>query len=371
MLAINNKELTMLEKAAFDFSRNILWPDREENDAFPFGPFFQSTLEKSFALDFFHTRVPESLGGLGHGITALCVLLETICTEDSSLGGIIFTHSAAMDLMLSAQSANELEPILSQKNIREFLIAMPVFSNPSEISTLPDAVPDGDSWLINGRVDYLVLGGMAGQGLIAARSQKTSGFSYFLVDLNQSGVRKSDPVLSLGLRACPAVDVEFNRAQARLIGELGKGDSYFTAMADRMHTAAASMSLGIMKGSLNEALDYGKKREQGGRKIVEWSEMKMILGNMAVQIKVSEMIVSRSCAAMEANEKNWEEGSRAAAIHVQSLACDLTTDGVQAMGGVGYMKDFGQEKRFRDAKQLQALLGMSPVKKIRFLEQRL
>jgi hypothetical protein len=33
------------------------------------------------------------------------------------------------------------------------------------------------------------------------------------------------------------------------------------------------------------------------------------------------------------------------------------------------MKDFGQEKRFRDAKHIQALLGIAPLKKIKFIEK--
>ncbi|MBU1172253.1 MAG: acyl-CoA dehydrogenase family protein [Proteobacteria bacterium] len=369
MLAITNKELIMLEKAAHEFSRKVLFPERENNDKFPFGPFFQSTFEKAFDLDFFHTILPESIGGLGHGMTALCVLLESICTEDSSLGGIIFTHSAAMNLMLATGSQKELGPIMAKKNINDVLIAIPVFNNPSETNHLPEAVPDGETYCLSGPVDYLTLGGIAGHAIVAAKTKNKTGYSFFLVDLSQAGIRKSDPVLSLGLRACPSVDTRFEKVPARLIGEEGKGPDYFNKMADRMHTAAAAMSLGIMKGSFKEALDYGKKRDQGGRKIIQWSEMKMILGNMAVQIKVSDMIVTQSCNAVDNRDKDWEAGSRAAALHVQSLACDLTTDGVQAMGGVGYMKDFGQEKRFRDAKQLQALLGMCPVKKIRYLEK--
>ncbi|MBI5896521.1 MAG: acyl-CoA dehydrogenase, partial [Desulfobacterales bacterium] len=51
--------------------------------------------------------------------------------------------------------------------------------------------------------------------------------------------------------------------------------------------------------------------------------------------------------------------------------CDVTTDGIQVMGGVGYMKDFGQEKRFRDAKHTQALLGIAPAKKIKFMNEML
>lgn len=33
------------------------------------------------------------------------------------------------------------------------------------------------------------------------------------------------------------------------------------------------------------------------------------------------------------------------------------------------MKDYGQEKRFRDARQVQTLLGMAPMKKLKYVEQ--
>ncbi|MFH2066122.1 MAG: transposase [Pseudomonadota bacterium] len=50
------------------------------------------------------------------------------------------------------------------------------------------------------------------------------------------------------------------------------------------------------------------------------------------------------------------------------MACKTTADGIQVMGGAGYMKDFGQEKRFRDARHVQSLLGMAPMKKISYLK---
>ena len=63
----------------------------------------------------------------------------------------------------------------------------------------------------------------------------------------------------------------------------------------------------------------------------------------------------------------WQTRSRAAALLIQEMACEVTTDGIQVLGGAGYMKDFGQEKRFRDAKHIQALLGIAPLKKITLL----
>ena len=73
---------------------------------------------------------------------------------------------------------------------------------------------------------------------------------------------------------------------------------------------------------------------------------------------------------MEDNEPGWEVESRTAALVVQDMACSITTDGIQVLGGYGYMKDYGQEKRFRDAKQAQALMGIVPMKKLRYFDIR-
>jgi alkylation response protein AidB-like acyl-CoA dehydrogenase len=365
---MQDRELKMLEKAASEFAKKTLAADREENDKFPCGPFFSEVLDKALAFDFFHMVLPESAGGIGKGIRALSVILSAISEEDSSLAGIIFTTSAAIELMVAAGCQDRLAGLFSDREIRNVLMAMPVFCHPAETVTLPEAVISGDEAHISGNLDYLTLGGIASKAVVPATIAGMPSFSYFLVDLEQPAVKKSLPVLSLGLRSCPSTDMTFNRAKASLLGEPGKGHEYFGVMADRMHAASSAMSLGVMKGSFREALEYCRKRKQGGQEIIHWSELKMILSNMAIHLKVAEMLVTRACQAVKSREKGWETTSRASALHVQSLACDLTTDGIQALGGVGYMKDFGQEKRFRDAKQIQSFLGIAPVKRIRYLD---
>lgn len=364
----SKKELALLAKAASEFAKKQLAPDREENDRYPFGPFFDSVLDKAFGLDFFHILLPETMNGMNQGISALAVTLAELCQEDSSLGGILFTTAAAQELLFAADATAELERLAAQTAVRDFIIGMPVFNNPAEVRHLADVRRTGDTFVLSGNLEYLVLGGMARQALVPASSPGSSAYSWFLVDLSQDGVTKSEPILSLGLHACPAVDVTFSGTRATLIGEEGKGSVYFEKMADRMHAAAAAMSLGIMKGSFREAFDYAKKREQGGHTIINWSEVKMMLSNMAIKITNAEMILERACKAVDLQETRCEARSRAAALHIQDMACDLTTDGIQLLGGVGYMKDFGQEKRFRDAKHVQALLGIVPVKKITFIE---
>jgi alkylation response protein AidB-like acyl-CoA dehydrogenase len=307
---------------------------------------------------------------MGQGIRALSIILRNLCREDSSLGGIVFTNAAAQEILAAAEAGESLGRITeTAKKAREFLIGLSVFANPTETRPEAAAKKHGDGYVLNGRTDYVVLGGLAGHALIPAREDGAEGFSFFLVRPADTGITGSPPVLSLGLHACPAVDLTFSNAPAVRVGNPGAGAALFDRMTDRLSVAAAAMSTGVMKGAFTEAFAYAKARHQGGRAIMDWSEVRMILANMAVHVKNAEMVIARAASAVDGQEPGWAAASRAAALHVQDVACNVTTDGIQVLGGVGYMKDFGQEKRFRDAKHLQALLGMTPMRRLRMIEE--
>jgi len=189
------------------------------------------------------------------------------------------------------------------------------------------------------------------------------------VDLNDKGIKKSDPIFSLGLHACPIIDITFDGVSAQPIGEEGGGEKYFDMASKTMHVATAAMAAGIMKGSLKEAMDYTKEREQGGRTIVNWSEVRMILANMAIRSKAADMCVAETCQGIEAKIQDWGVYSAATSLIVHEMACEVVNDGVQLLGGNGYMKDYGQEKRYRDARQVQALLGLAPLKKLALIKE--
>lgn len=366
----NVKELQLLEKASSEFSRKILAPEREENDRYPFGPYFNHVIQKAFELDFFHITLPASSGGIGHGIKAFCLVLEQICREDSSLGGTILTNALAQEIILASGG----HPLLSDhcenaKEPFEFLFAFPTLMNPSEVAALPVARRKGAGYTLSGELHYLVLGGLTQKAVVPAVVAGDKECSFFFLPLKNKGVIMGEPVMSHGFHSCPAYDVTFSDAECILLGEEGKGMDYFNKAAGPMQLAASSMALGVMKGSLNEAVTYCSGRVQGGRKLIDWSAMQMLLADMAVQTQVADMLIQRACQAVENQEKNWRTCVDAASIHILSAATHLVSDGIQSLGGVGYMKDFGQEKRFRDAGHIQAILGHTHMKKLRYIRQ--
>ena len=365
-----SEELKMLDGMARDFAARELLEEREEHDHYPFGPLFEGVLAKAMEVGFFTVMLPEDAGGSAEPVSALCLVLDEVCQVDASLGGTIFTNALAQEIIRQAGGTSLLEEVASEDgSFQQALIAFPSFNNPGEVENAARAVRKDGGYELSGSVEYVVLGGLVTSALLPARIEGGEGYSFFLVDLKDGGVDASDPVLSLGMHACPSVDLTLSAVPGRLVGAEGEGSACFEAAADRLSVAAAAMAAGTMKGSFTEALEYSKQREQGGRLIVNWSELRMLLANAAVKVKVADLLVESASRAVDREEPGWQLASRAAALQVQEMAAETTTDGIQMLGGYGYMKDYGQEKRFRDAKQIQSLMGITPLRRLGYVRR--
>ncbi|MFH1149434.1 MAG: acyl-CoA dehydrogenase family protein [Actinomycetota bacterium] len=369
MKSLMNSELGMFEQTVSDFAAGELLDGRQENDRFPHGPLFEEVLRKARAVGFFSVTLPEELDGCEMGVTELCVLLESLSRVDASLAAVIFTDTLAKEIVYRSRGFLQLKDLVPK--VGEYgggLFAFPSHADPADSRGLL-AEPVGEGlYLLSGTVDYVVLGGIAGSAVLPARTA-AEGYSFFMVDLAGPGLRVSVPVASLGLHACPAVDITLEGARGALVGEEELGAEYLERVTGTMNAAAAAMSLGVMKGSFEEAVSYARQREQGGREIINWSEVRRILARMAVKLKVCDMVVAEACRNAEESLPDWELGARAAALYAGEASVELTTDGIQVLGGNGYMEDYGQEKRFRDAAQIRSLMGIAPIRELELMRK--
>jgi alkylation response protein AidB-like acyl-CoA dehydrogenase len=370
MLTSFRNDLKPIADLAQSFAARELAGKTEEHDRYPFGEFYDHVLDKAHEVGFLGAILPESLGGIGGDIGTLCVILQNICQVDASLGGIIFTNAMVQEIILAAGAmdiAREIFP--GAVSPREFLVAFPSYTNPAQTDTLTKAVGTGKDFTLTGRLEFLVMGNLARQAIIPARTGKGPSYAFFLVDLSATGVEKSDPIFSLGLHACPAVDITFQGAKARLVGMEDEGHAAFEKASLKMNVAAAAMNAGIMKGSFNEALAYSRERFQGGRAIANWSEVDMILAGMSIKADVAGMCIAQACLGLAKSGDGDGSQYISSSIHIHELACEAVNDGIQILGGYGYMKDYGQEKRYRDARMVQALLGPAPLKKLAMIRR--
>lgn len=365
----DSREYKLLSKTSREFAQKVLLPGREENDRYPLSELNEQIIEKAYELDFFRVWLPEKHGGFGGHLKKLIIILKNIAETDASMAAMILSNTLAQEIIIQAGEQDKLETICSRENgVKDFLISFQAFTNPFETSSMVTAKEKGGVFYLNGEARDVVLGNIAGNALIGARIDGDHADSYFLVSSRKPSFQSGDPIFSLGLHGCPIADIRFHDTEAVMVGEKEKVLDYFQRMYGSLILAGASISAGIMRGSFDDALKYSRKRVQGGRKISQWSELQLLLSDMALKVKNSETIISYMSEQAVPSGLVCEEEIISASIPLFDQACEVTSNGIQVMGGYGYMEDYSQEKRFRDAQHLQSFIGRSYLKKINFMK---
>ncbi|PKN43878.1 MAG: acyl-CoA dehydrogenase, partial [Deltaproteobacteria bacterium HGW-Deltaproteobacteria-17] len=227
------EELKLLERAALDFAAKELVDGRVERDSYPFAPLFSAILEKTHELGFTGIMLPEEMGGSAQGITGLATVLGDISRTDASLAGVIFTTVLAQEVMRNAKAKELLAGLIGDAtDFTGSLLAFPSYIAPGQVKNPIRARAVDGHYALSGKLGYLVLGNVARHALVPAAVEGRGGLSFFLVDLSAAGVSLSEPVVSLGLRACPAVDVTFSDTLSTLVGEAGGGEDYLARASD-------------------------------------------------------------------------------------------------------------------------------------------
>ncbi len=343
------------------FANKELEPKALELDHYPYSEFNRAALAAAGEVELFKLTLPESLGGSGQGMAALSIVLSRLAQTDASFAALVFISALAQAALVKGAKKELAEKYLKTPGP----IGFPAYASPTGLPLEVKADQKSGGYSLTGKFSYLALAPVG--NLLIIPAEVSGQASLFLVDKNAPHLKLSEPVLSLGLRQCPAADLELNGVSCGPENLLDC--EVYAELAAGFGGPWAALSLGVLVGSYHAAKAFAKERYQGGKQIIEHDQVRLMLANMAVLIEVS----AAACmsASRAADEGRDLPGCFAAGIFVTDAVTRAATDGVQCLGGYGYIADYGQEKRMRDAKQIQALFGPSPVKRLEFFSSRL
>ena len=86
-----------------------------------------------------------------------------------------------------------------------------------------------------------------------------------------------------------------------------------------------------------------------------------MLANMATDIEAARALVYAAARTVDSGVKGFSMESAMAKVFASDMAMRVTTDAIQVMGGVGYMRDYPVEKMMRDAKITQIYEGTNQI----------
>ncbi len=174
----------------------------------------------------------------------------------------------------------------------------------------------------------------------------------------------------LGERSFPSGEVTLDGATAYLLGGPGEGFQQMTVMLNLSRLYNAIASVAVMRRAVVESIDWAEERVAFGKKVIDHPLMAETLMDMACEQRLALNWAFRGVNLMDRLEsgKSTEEDRRALRMLTPllkyvlgKLAVSICSEGVEALGGNGYIEDWPLARVLRDAQVLPIWEGTTNI----------
>ena len=138
------------------------------------------------------------------------------------------------------------------------------------------------------------------------------------------------------------------------------------ALGTLQHTrlGAAAQAVGIAQGATDYAVGYAKERVTFGKPIIELQGIQFKLADMATKTAAARELLYTACSMADRGDPALARYSSMAKLFASDVAMEVTVEGVQVLGGYGYVKDYPLERMMRDAKITQIYEGTNEIQRV-------
>jgi alkylation response protein AidB-like acyl-CoA dehydrogenase len=329
------------------------------------------------ALGVLGMNVPEADGGLGASAVAFALVLEELAAVWPSLAVGVSVNSGIVATSIvrlaTAEQKRAFFPMLSDgRGLAGFCLTEPTAGSDAA-SLRASAKRDGDCWVIDGTKLFVTSARYAPFFIVLARvgqpapARPHAGITAFLVPAGTPGVIIGKPEQKLGLQASETSAITFDGARIpvrSVLGTQGKGFSE-VAMAglDSGRIGIGAQALGIARGALALATAYAQERTQFGAPIASFQSIRFSLSVVRTELEAARLLVLRAAWLKDRGAPFTREAAQAKLYATESAnraayAC------LQVFGGYGYMREYGIERYFRDARATTIYEGTSEVQRM-------
>ncbi|HXK26503.1 MAG TPA: acyl-CoA dehydrogenase family protein [Myxococcota bacterium] len=353
------EEQQIARDAMHEFAASALRPVARECDESASLP--ESLLEEMHQLGLCSTQLPAEHGGGGEARSPItnALVLEALAWGDAGLA-LAAVAPAAFAFAIADFGTDEqkraLLPLFGGKRFHAASLAV-IEPGPASDAALPRtlAEPKGSGFVLSGSKRFVPLADRASHFLVIARNN--GGQDAFVVPRDAAGLRIGAPDAKLGLRALPTASLELERvelpASARLGGVQGCD---VRRILDSSRAAIAAALTGLARGVLDYAVPYAKEREAFGQAIARKQAIAFRLADMHIEVESMRWLAWKAASRLERGLS-----ATRAAHHAHAYAAEqamwIADEGVQVLGGHGFIREHPVEMWYRNARTLSVLEG--------------
>lgn len=308
-------------------------------------------------MGFLGINTPQAYGGMGLPLLDALIVIEEFAKISVAVGFPVFECAVGPVRAIERYGTTTLRDRVIPRTVSGDLLIAISMSEPDAGTALSDlrtrADIKGNEIVINGAKRWCSGAGHSGAYVVFCRFEEipgAAGVGAVFVEKDTAGLTFGQQEQLMGFRGVPSADMYFDNvrvpAENLIVGPGGFSKLMGTFNIERLGNA--TMALGAASGALEQVTRYVQDRRQFGKTVIDFQAVQLRIAEMAMQIEASRLMIYRAASTLVDGLPDLTLASMAK-CYANEMTRAVTGTAMQLMGGYGYARDYGMERRMRDA----------------------
>lgn len=343
-----NEELAMIDDTIRTFSVQEISDKVVDLEGVGKPEFPREAIDTLSDLGFLWGPAPEDIGSNMNNITS-AVILSELAGASAGFASIVASHYAAVDSILAAPDGLKiLKGICDGNDTRGGAYPLLGISLERHVE-LNDGSRENNGYIAipaPDEVDNTILFRGKGPDTRMTITESPDISPYIVMKSNLSGCDEM-----------PTVELSLPDTVLEGLKVIASGNDALRAsnvLMSSLKLYYSAVMQGAARSATVDALSYAEERHQTGRAIIFHQNVRKKLIEMEIKNQsMASFLYRAACNDVDDGASNLRD-MLYAFMKVESE--HVVNEAIQTLGGYGYMKEYGLEKKLRDIKTLQALL---------------
>jgi len=296
-------------------------------------------------------------GGAEASFTSAIIAIEELAKVDPSVSVMCDVHNTLVNTVIRKYATKEQQdkwlPRLAERELGSFCLSEPA-SGSDAFALQTRAKKDGDNWIVNGSKMWITNSHEANIFLIFANVDPSKGYKGITCFLatREMGVQIAKKEQKLGIRASSTCTLNFDDLKIpaeNVIGGEGQGYKIAIEILNEGRIGIAAQMLGLAQGAFNVAVPYTYTRFQFGQPVGTFQGMAFQIAQAAIDIETARLLTYNAARRKEEG-KSFAKEAAMAKYWASVIAQRVSGQAIEWAGGVGFTRETGIEKFWRDSK---------------------
>lgn len=344
------EEQLMVQRVAREFTEQEIEPIADQLDRE--GRLPDALIKKCAKIGLLGMTVPKKYGGTEAGNLSCILAIEQLAYSGTGAWWLVGFNNSIPESIAHYGSGKQKEKYL--KPLCDGTAYASIQFTEEDTGADPEALittamPDGDSYVINGMKRFSTFGARDGYATLWAKDE-TGKCSCFVIQKNVEGYSAPKIWQLMGGGGIEAADVYFENMRIpkeNLLGNKGEGFNVllFWITVEKVEQCAASV--GMAQAALDEAVKYAKSRLVRGRPISDMQGIRWMLADMQSKIEAARWLTYRAAFLQDQQAKDWMTQAAVTKLSVVPGTMEVVEMSRRIHGAYGYTKEFKIERLYR------------------------